>query len=45
MLFHYMRFGAGVAVVLGAVLFIFATLLPGREVIAAGRAPKLSPAE
>jgi nitric oxide reductase subunit B len=45
MLFHYMRFGAGVAVVLGAVLFIFATLVPRREVIAAGRATKLAPAE
>jgi predicted Zn-dependent protease len=36
MLFHYMRFGAGVAVVLGAVLFIFATLVPRREIISAG---------
>ena len=25
-LFYYMRFGAGVAVVLGAILFVFATL-------------------
>jgi hypothetical protein len=31
--------------VLGAVLFIFATLVPRREVIAAGRATKLAPAE
>lgn len=46
MLFHYMRFGAGVAVVLGAVLFIFATLVPRREIIAAGPAMhQLSPAE
>jgi nitric oxide reductase subunit B len=46
MLFHYMRFGAGVAVVLGAVLFVFATLVPRREVIASGHETKqLSPAE
>lgn len=46
MLFHYMRFGAGVAVVLGAILFIFATLVPRREIIAAGSAMRqLSPAE
>jgi nitric oxide reductase subunit B len=29
-----MRFGAGVAVVLGALLFVFATLFPRREIIA-----------
>ncbi|KAB2942771.1 MAG: cbb3-type cytochrome c oxidase subunit I [Hyphomicrobium sp.] len=46
MLFHYMRFGAGVAVVLGALLFIFATLVPRREIIGAGSpTPQLSPAE
>jgi nitric oxide reductase subunit B len=33
-LFYYMRFGAGVAVVLGALLFVFATLFPRREIIA-----------
>ncbi len=46
MLFHYMRFGAGVAVVLGAVVFVVAALLPRREVIEPGPAVKqLSPAE
>ncbi|HRO50709.1 MAG TPA: cbb3-type cytochrome c oxidase subunit I, partial [Hyphomicrobium sp.] len=47
MLFHYMRFGAGVAVVLGALLFVVAILLPRREVIEPGPLAKqqLSPAE
>ncbi len=46
MLFHYMRFGAGVAVVLGALLFVFAILLPRREIIEPGPTTKqLSPAE
>jgi nitric oxide reductase subunit B len=36
-LFFLMRFGAGVAVVLGAVLFIYAVLVPRREVIAASQ--------
>ncbi len=35
-LFYYMRFGAGVAVVLGAILFIIAVLIPQREVIEPG---------
>ena len=35
-LFYAMRFGAGVAVVLGAVLFIYALAFPRREVIASG---------
>ncbi|MFC3568867.1 cbb3-type cytochrome c oxidase subunit I [Paracoccus sp. TOH] len=35
-LFYWMRFGAGVAVVLGVVLFIWATLMPRREVIEPG---------
>ena len=35
-LFYWMRFGAGVAVVLGALLFIYAALFPRREVIAPG---------
>lgn len=34
--FYAMRFGSGIAVVLGAVLFIYALLAPRREVIAAG---------
>ena len=34
--FYAMRFGAGVAVVLGAVLFIYAVLVPRREVIEPG---------
>jgi nitric oxide reductase subunit B len=46
MLFHYMRFGAGVAVVLGAILFVFATLAPRREIVESGRLVKQpSPAE
>ena len=35
-LFYWMRLGAGVAVVLGAYLLIYALLVPRREVIAAG---------
>ncbi|WP_347266656.1 cbb3-type cytochrome c oxidase subunit I [Paracoccus sp. (in: a-proteobacteria)] len=35
-LFYWMRFGSGVAVVLGALLFIYAVLFPGREVVSAG---------
>ena len=35
-LFYAMRFGSGVAVVLGALLFIYAIAMPRREVIAAG---------
>ncbi|KUO58476.1 MAG: nitric oxide reductase [Alphaproteobacteria bacterium BRH_c36] len=35
-LFYYMRFGAGLAVVLGVILFIYAVLVPRREVIAPG---------
>ncbi len=34
MLFYAMRWGAGLAVVIGALLFIYAMLVPGREVIA-----------
>jgi nitric oxide reductase subunit B len=46
MLFHYMRFGAGVAVVIGALIFVFATLVPRRELVEPGKAIKhLSPAE
>jgi nitric oxide reductase subunit B len=44
-LFYYMRFGAGVAVVLGALLFVFATLFPRRELIAPDRTTALSAAE
>ncbi|MDO5620853.1 MAG: cbb3-type cytochrome c oxidase subunit I [Paracoccus sp. (in: a-proteobacteria)] len=35
-LFYWMRFGSGVAVVLGALLFIWAVLVPGREVVQPG---------
>jgi len=37
-LFYYMRFGAGLAVVLGAALFIYAILVPRREIIEPGPA-------
>ncbi len=37
-LFYIMRFGSGVAVVLGALLFLYAILVPRREVIAPGPA-------
>ena len=37
-IFYAMRFGSGVAVVLGALLFIYALLMPRREVIAPGPA-------
>ena len=43
-LFYYMRFGSGVAVVLGALLFVYATLVPQREVIERGTTA-LTPAE
>ena len=36
-LFYLMRFGAGVVVVLGALLFIYSMLVPRREVISARR--------
>ncbi|MFZ1681724.1 MAG: cbb3-type cytochrome c oxidase subunit I [Rhizobiaceae bacterium] len=35
-LFYWMRFGSGVVVVLGALIFIFAMLAPRREIIATG---------
>ncbi|MDQ7260306.1 cbb3-type cytochrome c oxidase subunit I [Paracoccus sp. PS-1] len=35
-LFYWMRFGSGVAVVLGALLFIYAVLFPRREVVVPG---------
>ena len=35
-IFYAMRFGAGVAVVLGAVLFIYAMAFPRREVVTPG---------
>jgi len=40
-LFFIMRWGAGVAVVLGAVLFIYAQIAPRREVIEPGTAEKV----
>jgi nitric oxide reductase subunit B len=35
-IFYVMRFGSGVAVVLGAVLFIYAVMKPRKEIIEAG---------
>ena len=43
-IFYAMRFGSGVAVVLGALLYIYAVLVPRREVISPGPAAPL-PAE
>ena len=40
--FYWMRFGAGVAVVLGVVLFLYAILVPRKEIISAG---ETTPAE
>jgi nitric oxide reductase subunit B len=34
-IFYIMRFGSGVAVVLGAALFIYAMLVPKREIVSA----------
>ena len=36
--FYWMRFGAGAAFVLGAILFIYAVAVPRREVIQPGEA-------
>ena len=36
--FYWMRFGAGIAVVLGVALFIYALLVPKREIIGRGEA-------
>ncbi|MDO5630321.1 MAG: cbb3-type cytochrome c oxidase subunit I [Paracoccus sp. (in: a-proteobacteria)] len=49
-LFYWMRLGSGVAVVLGALLFIYAVMFPGREVVDPGpvqrqRDEHLEPAE
>ena len=35
-LFYWMRFGSGIAVVLGALLFIYAVAFPRREVVRPG---------
>ena len=43
--FYLMRFGAGATVVLGVLLFVYAILVPQREVIKQGTETKLSPAE
>ncbi|MBU2582576.1 MAG: cbb3-type cytochrome c oxidase subunit I [Alphaproteobacteria bacterium] len=43
-IFYIMRFGAGLAVVIGAILFIYAILVPRREVIEPGPAA-MTPAE
>ncbi|MBB4303276.1 nitric oxide reductase subunit B [Rhodobium orientis] len=37
-IFFWMRFGSGVAVVLGVLLFLYSVLVPGREVVAPGPA-------
>lgn len=42
-IFYWMRFGSGIAVVLGALLFIYAVWVPRKEVIAPGAAQ--TPAE
>ena len=42
-LFYWMRFGAGVAVVLGALLFIYSIAFPRKEVVEPGVAE--TPAE
>lgn len=42
-IFYWMRFGAGIAVVLGALLFIYSVWVPRKEVIAPGAAE--TPAE
>jgi len=36
--FYWMRFGAGIAVVLGVALFIYALLVPRREIVGRGEA-------
>lgn len=41
-IFYAMRFGAGVAVALGVLLYLFAVLVPRREVIAPGPATKVA---
>ena len=38
-LFYFMRFGAGIAVVLGALLFIYSQLVVRREIIAPNTMP------
>jgi nitric oxide reductase subunit B len=43
-LFYWMRLGSGVVVVLGALLFIYATFVPRREVIETVN-PAAAPAE
>ena len=44
-MFYAMRFGSGVAVVLGALLFIYSVMFPRREVIARGPSLAATPAE
>lgn len=39
-IFYLMRFGSGVAVVLGALLFIYSMMVPRREIISKGVTPK-----
>ncbi|WP_299616653.1 cbb3-type cytochrome c oxidase subunit I [Pelagibius sp.] len=41
-IFYVMRFGAGVAVVIGAVLFIYAVLVPRKEIIEPGRSQQVA---
>jgi nitric oxide reductase subunit B len=43
--FYAMRFGSGVAVVIGALLFIYAVMVPRREVITRGETLSATPAE
>lgn len=44
-IFYVMRFGSGIAVVLGALLFIYAVLAPRKEVIAPGHMQQRAAAE
>jgi nitric oxide reductase subunit B len=44
-IFYAMRFGSGVTVVLGAILFIYSVMVPRREVIEPGPLGSKVPAE
>ena len=44
-LFYWMRLGSGIAVVLGAFLFIYALAVPRREVVSPGEPASTMPAE
>lgn len=44
-LFFWMRFGSGVAVVIGALIFLYAVLVPRKEVVTPGMKTETVPAE